>query len=142
LAVHGIPLVCFMDVMRTRLMSLNMVTLVGRAGKDPEMRYFDSGKIKCALTLAVNRVKRKGDEDKPDWFDLEIWGKTAEIAGEYVRKGALIGITGSLSFSRWQDKTTQEAKERPVIKVDRLELLGSRRDSNGGGAEPPDDEDF
>lgn len=122
-------------------MSLNMVTLVGRAGKDPEMRYFDSGKTKCNLTMAVNRLKRKGEEDKPDWFDLEIWGKTAEIAGEYVRKGSLIGITGSLSFSRWQDKVTQEAKERPVIKVDRLELLGSKRD-NAGGGEPMDDEDF
>jgi single-strand DNA-binding protein len=122
---------------------LNLVTLVGRAGKDPEMRYFDSGKIKCALTLAVNRLKRKGEEDKPDWFDLEIWGKTAEITGEYVRKGSLIGITGSLSFSRWQDKTTQEAKERPVIKVDRVELLGSKRDSNSGESELPDgDEDF
>jgi single-strand DNA-binding protein len=129
--------------MMSTVQGLNLVTLVGRAGKDPEMRYFDSGKIKCALTLAVNRLKRKGEEDKPDWFDLEIWGKTAEIAGEYVRKGSLIGITGSLSFSRWQDKATQEAKERPVIKVDRVELLGSKRDSNSDESELPDgDEDF
>jgi single-strand DNA-binding protein len=120
-------------------MSLNLVTLVGRAGKDPEMRYFDSGKIKCGLTLAVNRNRKKGEETPPDWFDLEMWEKTAEVCGEYVRKGSLIGITGTLTFSRWQDKTTQEAKERPVIKVDRLELLGSKRDAGG---EPPNDQDF
>ncbi|AGY56263.1 single-stranded DNA-binding protein [Gloeobacter kilaueensis] len=121
-------------------MSLNMVTLVGRAGRDPEIRYFESGTVKCSLTLAVNRLRRKGEEDKPDWFDLEIWGKTAEIAGEYVKKGSLIGVSGSLAFSRWTDKVTKEAKERPVIKVDRLELLGSRRD--GGADSSPDEEDF
>jgi len=124
-------------------MSLNMVTLVGRAGRDPEVKYFDSGSTKCSLTLAVNRQRRKGEEVPPDWFDLEIWGKTAEIAGDYVRKGSLIGVTGTLVFSRWQDKVTQEAKERPVIKVDRLELLGSRRDSGGGGGGSlPDDDSF
>lgn len=73
----------------------------------------------------------QGEADTPDWFDLEIWGKTAEVASEYVRKGSLIGVTGQLSFSRWQDKTTQEAKERAVIKVDRLKLLGSKRDNSG-----------
>ncbi|BAC90883.1 MAG: single-stranded DNA-binding protein [Aphanocapsa lilacina HA4352-LM1] len=121
-------------------MSLNMVTLVGRAGRDPEVRYFESGNVKCTLTLAVNRLRRKGEEDKPDWFDLEVWGKTAEIAAEYVRKGSLIGVSGALTFSRWQDKVTKEAKERPIIKVDRLELLGSKRDSTGEA--PSMDEDF
>ena len=128
-------------------MSLNMVTLVGRAGRDPEVRYFETGSVKTTLTLAVNRLRRKGsgplsqraEEDKPDWFDLEIWGKTAEIAGEYVRKGSLIGVTGALSYSRWTDKTTKESKERPVVKVDRLDLLGSKRDSAGAAGA---DDDF
>lgn len=53
-------------------MSLNLVTLVGRAGMDPEVRYFESGKVVCTFSLAVNRF-RKG-EDKPDWFNLELWG--------------------------------------------------------------------
>jgi single-strand DNA-binding protein len=103
---------------------LNSVNLVGRAGRDPEMRMFESGATLCTVTLAVNRQKRKGEEQAPDWFDLEIWGRTAEIAGEYVRKGSLIGISGSLGFSRWSDRTTQETRERAIVKVDQLELLG------------------
>ncbi|GAB4217972.1 MAG: single-stranded DNA-binding protein [Synechococcales cyanobacterium] len=106
-------------------MSLNSITLVGRAGRDPEVRYFESGKVVCNFSLAVDR-RRKG-EDKPDWFDLELWGRTAEVAGEYVRKGSLVGVQGSLSFERWKDRSTGEDRQKPVIKVDRLELLGSRQ---------------
>ncbi len=108
-------------------MSLNVINLVGRAGKDPELRYFESGDVVCNLTLAVDR-RRKG-EDAPDWFDLELRGRTAEVAGEYVRKGKQIGITGSLRFNRWNDKATGEARQRPVVRVDRLELLGSKNDT-------------
>jgi single-strand DNA-binding protein len=82
-------------------MSLNVVTLVGRVGGDPDVKYFESGTVKCSLTLAVNR--RTKNSDQPDWFNLEIWGKTAQIAADYVRKGSLIGVTGSLKFDRWQD---------------------------------------
>lgn len=118
-------------------MSLNLVTLVGRAGMDPEVRYFESGRVVCTFSLAVNRF-RKG-EDKPDWFNLELWGRTAEVAGEYVRKGSLIGVTGSLKFDRWKDKSTGEDRQRPVIAVDRLELLGSRQDRE---ADLPAEESF
>ncbi len=107
-------------------MSLNLVTLVGRAGRDPELRYFESGRVVCNLTLAVKR-RRKGD-DEPDWFDLEIWERTAEIAGEYVRKGSLIGVTGTLKFDQWKDRNSGDERHKPVIRVDRLELLGSRQD--------------
>ncbi len=85
-------------------MSLNVVTLVGRVGGDPDVKYFESGTVKCSLTLAVNR--RTKNSDQPDWFNLEIWGKTAQIAADYVRKGSLIGVTGSLKFERWQDRNT------------------------------------
>lgn len=107
-------------------MSLNIVTLVGRAGRDPEVKYFESGNVVCNLTLAVNRPTRKSDE--PDWFSLEIWGKTAEVAANYVRKGSLIGIKGSLKFDHWQDRNTGVQRTKPVIRVDQLDLLGSKRD--------------
>jgi single-strand DNA-binding protein len=107
-------------------MSLNVVTLVGRAGRDPEVKYFESGNVVCNLTLAVNRRTRNSDE--PDWFSLEIWGKTAQIAADYVRKGSLIGISGVLRFDYWQDRGTGVDRSKPVIRVDRLDLLGSRRD--------------
>jgi single-strand DNA-binding protein len=111
---------------------INLVSLVGHAGKDPEMRYFDSGKIVCKLSLAFNRPKRNGEEQSPDWFDLEFWGRTAEIAGEYVRKGSMIGVTGQLSFSRWIDKETGEPRMRTVIRVDNLDLLSRARGQEDG----------
>jgi single-strand DNA-binding protein len=110
-------------------MSINVVTLVGRVGTDPDIKYFETGKVKCKLTLAVNRRSR--NNDKPDWFNLELWGKTAEVAGNYVRKGSLIGIKGSLKFDTWSDRQTNSPRSSPVILVEQLELLGSKRDGDG-----------
>ena len=107
-------------------MSINAINLVGRAGRDPEVRYFESGSLVANLTLAVNRRSRN---EEPDWFNLEIWGKQAQVAADYVKKGSLLGISGSFKLDQWRDKTTGENKSKPVIRVDRLELLGSRRDS-------------
>ena len=107
-------------------MAINSVTLVGRAGRDPEVRYFESGTVVANLTMAVNRRNR---EDEPDWFNLEIWGKQAQVAADYVKKGSLIGITGSFKLDNWKDRNTGEDRNKPVVRVDRLELLGSKRDS-------------
>ena len=110
-------------------MGVNSITLVGRAGRDPEVRYFESGSVVANLTLAVNRRSR---EEEPDWFNLEIWGKQAQVAADYVRKGSLLGIIGSFKLDRWTDRSTGEERSKPVIRVDRLELLGSKRDGEGG----------
>jgi len=110
-------------------MSLNVVTLVGRVGGDPDVKYFESGTVLCKLTLAVNRRSKNSE---PDWFNLEIWGKTAQVAADYVRKGAQIGVTGSLRFERWQDRNTGANRSKPVIRVDQLEFLGSKRDNESG----------
>ena len=107
-------------------MAINSVTLVGRAGRDPEVKYFESGTVVANLTIAVNRRNR---DDEPDWFNLEIWGKQAQVAADYVKKGSLIGITGSFKLDSWKDRNTGEERSKPVVRVDRLELLGSKRDS-------------
>jgi len=107
-------------------MSINVVTLVGRVGGEPDVKYFESGSVKCRLTLAVNRMRK---DDPPDWFNLELWGKTAEIAANYVHKGSLIGVTGSLKFDHWQDRATGANRSSPAIRVDKLDLLGSKKDS-------------
>lgn len=109
-------------------MSLNVVTLVGRVGIDPDPTFFDSGKMKCRLTLAVRRPTRNSDE--PDWFTLELWGNEARVATDYVKKGSLIGVKGSLKFDTWSDGRTGANRSSPVIKVDKLELLGSKRDTD------------
>tara|TARA_Y100001968_G_C19427334_1_gene755094 strand:- start:2250 stop:2639 length:390 start_codon:yes stop_codon:yes gene_type:complete len=111
-------------------MGINSVTLVGRAGRDPEVKYFESGTVVANLTLAVNRRSRN---DEPDWFNLEIWGKQAQVAADFVKKGSLIGIIGSFKLDSWKDRKTGEDKSKPVIRVDRLELLGSKKEAENNG---------
>ena len=108
-------------------MSLNIVNLVGRAGSDPDVRYFESGSVVCNFSLAVNRLSRNDDE--PDWFRLEIWGRTAQVAADYVKKGSLIGVSGNLKIESWSDRNTGAQRTSPVIRVNRMDLLGSRRDT-------------
>jgi single-strand DNA-binding protein len=109
-------------------MSINVVHLVGRVGVDPELKWFEgSGKCVCNVVLAVDR--RSKNTDKPDWFNLKIWGKTGEIANNYAKKGSQIGIKGSLEIETWTDRATGTTRSRPVIKVESLDLLGSKRDN-------------
>ncbi|MGF1487449.1 MAG: single-stranded DNA-binding protein [Prochloraceae cyanobacterium] len=121
-------------------MSLNVVHLVGRAGAEPEILIFESGKTLCKLPLAVNRRTR--NSDRPDWFNLEIWGNTAKIAKDYVRKGSSIGIQGSLKIETWTDRDSGEKRSRPVIRVDRLDLLGSKRDNDSNAVSSYRDSEF
>lgn len=105
-------------------MSINNVILTGRAGRDPEVRYFESGSAVASLAIAVDRYK----QDEPDWFDLELWGKLAQAAGDYVRKGSRIGIIGRLEQQKWTDRATGEKRSKVLVKVVNLELLDTRAD--------------
>jgi single-strand DNA-binding protein len=98
------------------------ITIIGRAGKDPEVKYFEGGTV-ANLTLAVRPHKK---DDKPEWFNLEIWGKTAQVAADYVRKGSLIGVQGRIKTERWTDRTTGQERSKPVVVVNSLELLVSK----------------
>lgn len=121
---------------------VNVINLVGRVGRDPEVRYFESGSMVANFSIAVNRNSR---DDEPDWFNLEIWGKQAQVAADYVRKGSLLGITGSFKVESWTDRTTGEDRSKPVIRVDRLDLLGGKRDADnsnsGWNQNPPQHDD-
>ena len=108
-------------------MEINTINLVGRAGREPDVRYFESGSTVANFTLAVNRI---GKGDEPDWFNIEIWGKQAQIAADYVKKGSLVGITGSFKIDSWKDKNTGEDRFKPVVRVDRLNLLSSRKEND------------
>jgi single-strand DNA-binding protein len=101
---------------------INTTLLVGRLGKTPELKYFPSGSVVSKCTLAVERGK-----DETDWFDIEAWGKTAEILGNYGRSGDRIGIEGSLKLDSWEDKVTGRERCKPVISVSRVELLSSKK---------------
>ncbi|MEM9539790.1 MAG: single-stranded DNA-binding protein [Cyanobacteria bacterium P01_E01_bin.42] len=107
-------------------MGINIVHLVGRAGRDTEIKFLDSGSQVANVSMAVNRIGRNAP---PDWFNLEMWDKTAQIAADWVKKGSLIGVEGSLKFETWDDRNNPGiTRSRPVIRVTRLYLLGSKRD--------------
>ena len=108
-------------------MSLNTITLVGHAGRDPEIRFFESGTVVAHFTVAVNKP---GRDEPPDWFNIEIWGKQAQVAADYVRKGSLVGIVGRMTSEQWTDRNTGEVRSKPLVKAERLALLGSK---NGVG---------
>lgn len=108
---------------------INSVVLVGRTGQDPEIKYFESGKVKTTFSIAVNRWTKEGD--KTDWFNIELWDKNAEVAGEYVKKGRLVGIEGKLAVSHWSDNEGKQ-RERFFVRASNLRLLGSKRDEAAG----------
>lgn len=102
--------------------NLNQILLVGRLGQNPDIKYFESGSTLAKTSLAVNRNRRN---EEPDWFNLEFWGNQAEVVANYCEKGSLIGITGELKIDEWTDRQTGELRSKPVIRVDKLELLSS-----------------
>lgn len=106
---------------------LNIVILVGRVGQDPSIKFFGGGKIKCNLSLAVNR--RQKNNDNPDWFELELWDEIAKCAADYVRKGQLIGVKGTLRFHTWVDDHLRD-HSKPVIQVEELYIHTSKRETN------------
>ncbi len=107
----------------------NTVDLVGRAGQDVEMKYFESGAAKAEVSLAVDRGKDKEGQKITDWFKVVFWGRQAEIAGEYVKKGGLIGVEGSVDLSSWTDEVTGEKRSFYFIKGNTLRLIGGKKES-------------
>lgn len=105
---------------------INSVVLVGRAGQDPEMKYFESGKVKTTFSVAVSRWDTKTKAEVTDWFSVELWDKLAEVAGEYVKKGKLVAIDGKLASSKWND-ASGVSKERFFVRASNLRLLSAGR---------------
>lgn len=105
---------------------INSVVLVGRVGQDPEMKYFESGKVKTTFSIAVDK-RTKTKDAPPDWFNIELWDKSAEIAGEWVKKGKLVAIEGRLDISSWTDNDGNK-RERYFIRGNELRLLGKKNE--------------
>ena len=107
--------------------TMNTVTLVGRTGQDPEIKYYDSGKIRTTFSVAVNRWDASTKSEATDWWNLEVWDKQAEVAGEYIKKGRMVAIDGYLRFNKW---TTPDGENhsRPVVRITNFRLLGGRNE--------------
>ncbi len=107
---------------------MNSIVLIGRVGKDPEMTYFESGKVKTRFSIAVNRWSKSEKKEIADWFNIELWDKQAELSGEYVKKGSLIAIDGRFDINKWTDKQGQK-KETVIIIANKFKLLGGKKDN-------------
>ena len=108
---------------------MNSVVVVGRVGRDAEIKYFESGKVKTTFSLAVGRWDSKTKEEVTDWYNIEVWDKQAEFAGEYVKKGTQLAVEGRIAQSKWTDKATGNERENFLVVATGIRLLGSKRDS-------------
>ena len=121
--------------------SVNKVILIGNLGRDPEVRYMPSGDAVANITIATTETwKDKAGEkqEQTEWHRVAMFGKTAEIAGEYLKKGSQVYIEGKLQTRKWTDKEGHE-RYTTEIRADRMQMLGSR----SGGSErmaPPEDD--
>jgi single-strand DNA-binding protein len=114
--------------------SLNKVMLIGNLGKDPEVRYTTSGTAVASFSLATSeRFKNKSGEweERTEWHNVVLWGRQAEVAGEYLAKGKTIYIEGRLQTRKWQDKDGRDRYTTEVV-GEKMQMLGARGEGGGG----------
>ena len=120
---------------------VNKVILVGNVGRDPELRYTPSGTAVATFSLATNEAwtsKTCERQERTEWHRIVVWGKQAQLAGEWVKKGRQLFIEGSLQTRQWDDRNGQK-RTTTEIKAQRFVLLG-RGDAGSGGGRPPPEE--
>ena len=117
--------------------NLNKVLLLGNVTRDPEVRYTPKGSAVCDLGVAVNRNYTTDSGEKREevtFVDVTLWGRTAEVASEYLKKGRPVFVEGRLQMDTWDDKQTGQKRTRLRVVADNMQLLGGRP---GGGADAP-----
>jgi len=130
-------------------MSVNKVILVGRLGRDPETRYTGGGQAVANFSLATDESykDRNGERQKrTEWHKIVVWGKQAEIAQQYLKKGSLVFIEGRSQSREWQDKEGQKRTSFEIV-ANNFRMLGGRSEgaaagAGGGGGAAREIEDF
>jgi single-strand DNA-binding protein len=123
--------------------SFNKVILLGNLTRDPEVRYTPKGTAVTELGMAVNRVYTAENGEKREettFVDVTLWGRTAEIAGEYLKKGRPVFIEGRLQLDTWDDKQSGQKRSKLKVVGEGLQLLGGRPGGGGAGAGGGDEE--
>ena len=116
--------------------NLNKVLLLGNVTRDPEVRYTPKGSAVCDLGIAVNRAYTTDSGEKREevtFVDVTLWGRTAEVASEYLKKGRPVFIEGRLQMDTWDDKQTGQKRTRLRVVAENMQLLGGR--PSGGAPE-------
>jgi len=115
--------------------NINRVVMTGNLTRDPELRSLPSGMSVCSLRLACN-TRRKGSggewEDKPNYFDVTVWGQQGENCARFLSKGRPVALDGRLEWREWE---TQDGQKRQAVDIiaDSVQFLGGRDDASGGG---------
>lgn len=121
--------------------TLNKVILIGRLGRDPELRYTPSGQAVANFSLATDEsyTTKEGQRvERTEWHRIVVWGKQAEFCGNYLSKGRLVYVEGRLETRKWQDNQGQD-RTTTEIRADRVLGLDSRPGGEGGSYAPAPD---
>lgn len=120
--------------------SFNKVIIMGNLTRDPQVRYTPSGTAVSDLGLAVNRTwfDKQSNSKKEDvtFVDVTLWGRQAEVAGEYLSKGRSVLIEGRLSLDQWDDKDSGQKRSKLKVVCENMTMVGGRSDGGGGGGAP------
>jgi single-strand DNA-binding protein len=118
--------------------NINRVVMTGNLTRDPELRNLPSGMAVCSLRIACNTRRKNNStgqwEDKPNYFDVTVWGAQGENAARYLSKGRPIALDGRLEWREWE---TQDGQKRQAVDIiaDSVQFLGGRDDAGGGSPE-------
>ena len=115
--------------------NINVVVVTGNLTRDPELRHTPSGTAVCKLRIAVNTRRKSQDgnwEDKPNYFDVTVWGAQGENCSTYLVKGRPVAISGRLEWREWQNDNGDKRQAVEII-AETVQFLGSRDGSGGGG---------
>ena len=127
--------------------SVNKVILIGNCTRDPEVRYTPKGTAVADISMAMNRYYSSDGGDRREettFVDVTLWGRQAEVAGEYLKKGRPVYIEGRLQMDSWDDKNTGQKRTKLKVVGESMQLLGSRDGggSNSGNSGPSSDSSF
>jgi single-strand DNA-binding protein len=114
---------------------MNSIILVGRIGRDPELKTTSTGKVNSTFSIAVpKRIKPTDGNPDADWFNIKVWGKTAEYVTGYLAKGSLVSVSGRMESRKYTDK---EGNNREIWEVAADQVNGLDRKPEGGGTGRP-----
>lgn len=126
-------------------MSVNKAILVGNLGRDPELRYTQSGQPVCTFSIATSESWGKGDDrqEKTEWHNVVIWARKGEVAAEYLKKGSKVYIEGRIQTRKWQDKDGKDCYTTEVVARD-MQFLDSKKNGKSSTVRPsaPSDDNF
>lgn len=121
--------------------SVNKVIILGRLGKDPDIRYMTNGSAVANLSIATSQTwkdKQTGEKkEKTEWHRVVLYSRIAEVAGEYAKKGSLLYIEGRIETKKWTDKDGQDRYTTEVI-GDQMQFVGGRETGGGAGGNDND----